>query len=367
MSEALKKTALHAMHQKAGGKLVPFAGWEMPVQYSGVIEEHNAVRTAAGMFDVSHMGEILVTGPDALDLLQRVTSNNVAKLKDGQIHYTGLLTEKATFVDDLLIYCYNKEKYFVVANAANVDKDFDFIKSHAKGNVEVVNQSPIWSQIAIQGPKAESILQKLTRVDLSEISYYWFTEGEVNGHNVIISRTGYTGEDGFEIYCANDLAAGIWQKLMILGQPEGLVPAGLACRDTLRLEAKMALYGNDIDDTVTPLEADLGWIVKLKKQVDTFNGKDIMLKQKKEGLSRKLVGFEMLDKGIARHGYPVLIDGEEVGTVTSGSFAPYLQKNIGLTYLPINSTEIGTEFEIAVRTRRLRARVVETPFYKREK
>jgi len=365
MTENLKKTSLHPVHQEEGGKLVPFAGWEMPVQYSGVIDEHNAVRTAAGIFDVSHMGEIMVTGAGAKDLLLRITSNNVGRLKPGQVHYTGLMTEQATFVDDLLIYCYSTEKYFIVANAANVDKDFDFIAKHAGDDVTVENQSERWSQIAIQGPKAEAIVQQLTKTNLSEIKYYWFVDGQVDGHSAIISRTGYTGEDGFEVYCENDAAPAIWRALRKAGEGHGLTPAGLACRDTLRLEAKMALYGNDIDETVTPYEADLGWIVKLKKKVDTFNGKDILINQKENGTSRKLVGFEVLDRGIARNGYPVYLDGAEVGVVTSGSFAPFLKKNIGLTYLPVESTQVGTEFEVGVRNRRLRAVIVETPFYKR--
>jgi len=365
MTENIRKTALHPVHQEEGGKLVPFAGWEMPVQYSGVIDEHNAVRTAAGIFDVSHMGEIMVTGPGAKELLLKITSNNVGRLKPGQVHYTGLLTEQATFVDDLLIYCYSPEKYFIVANAANVDKDFEFIKGYAGDDVSVVNQSDQWSQIAIQGPKAEAILQQLTDSSLKDIQYYWFVDGQVDGHSAIISRTGYTGEDGFEVYCDNESAPAIWRKLREAGKEHGLIPAGLAARDTLRLEAKMALYGNDIDETITPYEADLGWIVKLKKKVDTFNGKDILINQKQNGTSRKLVGFEVLDRGIARNGYPVFLDGAEVGIVTSGSFAPYLKKNIGLTYLPAESAEIGTEIEVGVRNRRLRAKIVETPFYKR--
>lgn len=365
-SENLKKTPLHAAHVKLGAKMVPFVGWEMPVQYTGVIEEHNAVRTAAGLFDVSHMGEIIVTGPDAQHLLQRVTSNNIAKLKPGKIHYTGLLYPEGTFVDDLLIYCYSEEHYFVVANAANVDKDFAFIRDHMEGDVDVANASDEFAQIAIQGPKAEEILQKLTDLDLSEIAYYWFKEGEVDGKAALVSRTGYTGEDGFEVYCKPEYAEDIWNRIMDAGKGFGLKPAGLAARDTLRLEAKMSLYGNDIDETTTVLEADLGWILKLKKKVD-FNGKEILKKQKEEGVSRKLVGFEMLERGIARNGYPVFIDGNEVGAVTSGTFSPFLQKTIGLTYLPIAHTETGTEFEIGVRNKRLRAVVVETPFYKREK
>ena len=365
-SENLKKTPLNALHHKLGGKMVPFCGWEMPVQYTGVIEEHLAVRKKAGLFDVSHMGEILVTGPDAQNLLQRVTSNNVAKLKEGQIHYTGLLYPEGTFVDDLLIYCYDAEKYFVVANAANIDKDFDFIKSHAEGDVTVENVSDQYAQIALQGPEAEGILTGLTDLDLAEMKYYWFSEGQVKGHHCLVSRTGYTGEDGFEVYCKPEIAQEIAEAILEAGKDKGLIPCGLACRDTLRLEAKMALYGNDIDNTTTVVEADLGWILKTKKKVP-FNGQDILKQQKKEGTSRKLVGFEVVDKGIARHGYPVLINGEEVGQVTSGSFAPYLEKNIGLTYLPIEYTEVGTEFEIGVRKRRLKAVVVPTPFYKRQK
>lgn len=358
----LKETPLHAAHVALGAKMVPFAGYDMPVQYTGVIDEHVAVRTSAGLFDVSHMGEIIITGPDALNLLQKVTTNNVAKLAPGRIHYTGLLTEQGTFVDDLLIYCYSEEHYFVVANAANYDKDCEFIKRYATGDVKVDCVSEQYAQIAVQGPDAEKLLSNLVEVDLSEIGYYWFVDGEVLSRKSIISRTGYTGEDGFEVYCAPADAEPIWNALV----EAGAKPCGLAARDTLRLEAKMALYGNDIDDTTTPLEADLGWILKLKKKVD-FNGKEILKAQKAEGITRKLVGFEVVDKGIARHGYPVYIDGAEVGQVTSGTMAPFLKKAIGLAYLPIEHSEVGTKFEIGVRNRRLAAVVVETPFYKREK
>lgn len=362
----LRRTPLYPAHVKLGAKMVPFVGWEMPVQYSGVIEEHMAVRTAIGLFDVSHMGEIIVTGPDAQLLLQRVTSNNVEKLAPGRIHYTGLLYPQGTFVDDLLIYCVNDQEYFIVANAANVDKDYEFIRNHAKGSVNVENASDHYAQIALQGPKAEEILNPLTDLDLAEIKYYWFDKGKMAGADAIVSRTGYTGEDGFEVYVAPEDALKVWETIYVAGRDFGVKPCGLAARDTLRLEAKMALYGNDIDDTTTVLEADLGWILKLKKPVE-FNGKEVLLKQKNEGVNRKLVGFEVVDRGIARHGYPVFWNGREVGQVSSGSFAPYLKKNIGLTYLPIDAIEIGTEFEIGVRDRRLRARVVETPFYKREK
>ncbi|MBN2134972.1 MAG: glycine cleavage system aminomethyltransferase GcvT [Acidobacteria bacterium] len=366
MTENIKKTPLNSEHRKHGGRLVPFAGFEMPVQYAGVIEEHMAVRTAAGIFDVSHMGEIEVKGPDALPYLQKISSNNVAKLADGQIHYTALTYTNGTFVDDMLIYKYDENHYLLVVNASNTDKDFAWCQKNTDGfDVKVTNLSDKYAQIAIQGPKAQAILTPLTDVDLDAIKYYWFTEGKVEGAECIVSRTGYTGEDGFEVYCKPEDAVKIWQAMMKEGEKYGLQPAGLGARDTLRLEAKMALYGNDIDDTTTVLEADLGWICKLKK--GDFNGRDVLLKQKEEGLKRMLVGFEMVDKGIARHGYPVVDNGKEIGYISSGSFAPYLKRNIGLAYLPIELTEIGTEFKVGIRGKELKAKVVETPFYKREK
>ena len=362
---SLKKTPLNAAHHKLGGKMVPFVGWEMPVQFSGVIDEHMAVRTSVGLFDVSHMGEIFVTGPDAQLFLQKITSNNVAKLVPGRIQYTGVLYPQGTFVDDLLVYCFSEEKYFLVPNAANSDKDYAFMLEHAEGDVQIENAGDRYAQIALQGPRAQEILSRLCGLDLEEMKYYWFAEGEVAGEPAIVSRTGYTGEDGFEIYVAPEDAEEIWFKLLEEGEPYGIVPCGLAARDTLRLEAKMALYGNDIDGTTTVLEADLGWILKFKKPVE-FHGKEILLRQKQEGVSRKLIGFEMVDRAVARQGYPVFVGGRESGQVTSGSYAPYLRKNIGLTYLPIEATEVGTEIEIEVRGKRRRARVVETPFYKRE-
>jgi aminomethyltransferase len=362
----LKKTPLNAAHHKLGAKMVPFAGFEMPVQFKGVIDEHMAVRTAAGMFDVSHMGEFVVTGPDAQPYLQKVFSNNVAKLVPGRIQYTGLLTPEGTFVDDMLIYCFGEQHYFMVPNGANVAKDFAFMQEHAEGEVKIDNLSDRFAQIALQGPLAEEILRPLTDVDLGGMKYYWFAEGRVCGIEALVSRTGYTGEDGFEIYVAPEPAEGIWYELLEAGKGRGLMPCGLAARDTLRLESSMHLYGNDIDETTTPLEAGLEWIVKFKKPM-AFHGQSVLEKQKAEGVGRKLAGFEMVDKGIARHGYPVFYGGREVGKVTSGSFAPFLKRNIGLTYLPIEATEVGTEFEVDVRGRRLRARVVETPFYSREK
>jgi aminomethyltransferase len=362
-SETLKKTPLTEEHRRLGGKLVPFAGYEMPVLFASALEEHLAVRRTVGLFDVSHMGEVFITGADALALIQRLTCNNVEKLQDGQIHYSALMTPAGTFIDDLLVHRFNGQKFMLCVNAANRVKDFQWIQSHVQGDVRAEDLSDAYTQIAIQGPKALETLQPLVDVELAPIKYYWFTEGKVCGVPAIIARTGYTGEDGFEIYFAPDPAPAIWQKLLETGAPFGVQPCGLACRNTLRLEAKMALYGNDIDDTTTVLEADLEWICKLKK--GEFIGRDALLKQKETGLARKLVGFEMVERGIARDHYPVLIDGQPVSHVTSGSYAPYLEKNIGLAYLPIAHTAVGTRFQVEIRGKRTEAQVVPTPFYKR--
>jgi aminomethyltransferase len=365
-STQLKKTALNEAHRKQGGKMVDFGGWDMPVQYSGTIAEHMAVRTAAGIFDVSHMGEIEIKGPQSLALVQHLTSNDASKLADGQIQYSGLMMPAGTFVDDILVHRFGPEHYFLCVNASNTDQDFDWIQSHAQGfDTEVTNLSPKYSQLAIQGPKALEIMQPLIDVELAPIKYYWFTTGHVDGVPAIIARTGYTGEDGVEIYFEPSESERIWDKILESGKPHGLIPCGLAARNTLRLEAKMALYGHEIDDTTTALEADLAWICKLGK--GEFLGRDVLVEQKEKGLTRKLVGFEVTDKGIARDGYPVFIDGQQVGYVTSGSPAPLLKRNIGLAYLPIEHNAIGTKFEIDVRGRRLAAEVVPTPFYKRSK
>jgi len=361
----LKRTPLNKVHRDMGARMVEFAGWDMPVYYSGVIAEHLAVREKAGLFDVSHMGEIEVKGEDSLSFLQRLTPNDVAKLTPGKIHYNALLYPEGTFVDDLLIYCLGEKHYLLVVNAANTDKDYQWIVEHKEGRVEVINRSPEYVQVAIQGPEAEGILAKLVDVPLGDIRYYRFIRGKVIGVEAIISRTGYTGEDGFELYFSPQYAEKVWYALMEAGKDKGLIPAGLGARDTLRLEAKMALYGNDIDRTTTAIEADLAWIVKIDK--GDFIGRDVLARQLKEGVSRKLIGFEMLGREVARHGYPVLIGGKEVGKVTSGSYAPYLKKNIGLAYLPIESTEVGTEFSVLVRNKEARAKVVPTPFYKRKK
>lgn len=338
----------------------------MPVQYSGIIAEHTAVREDAGVFDVSHMGEITVRGDQALDLLQKVTCNDVSKMQDGRCQYNGVLYPDGGFVDDVLVYRNGETDYLVVVNASNIEKDYDWIASQAEGmDVEVENVSDEYAQLAIQGPKAEEILARMTDLDLSAIGYYRFTRGEVDGAEAIVSRTGYTGEDGFEVYVDPTHGPRLFEKMLEIGEQDGILPCGLGARDTLRLEAKMALYGNDIDRTTTPLEADLGWMVKLGK--GSFNGKEVLENQKESGTERKLVGFEMIDRGIARHDHPIVADGKQIGVVTSGSHSPTLNKAIGLAYLPTEMAETGREFTISVRGRELKARVVETPFYKRDK
>ncbi|MBL8149437.1 MAG: glycine cleavage system aminomethyltransferase GcvT [Blastocatellia bacterium] len=362
----LKRTPLNEIHRSLGGKMVDFAGWDMPVQYEGTMQEHIAVRTKVGLFDVSHMGEIELKGRDALALVQKVTCNDASKLQDNQIQYSGLMTENGAFVDDLLVHRFSDEHFFLCVNASNSDKDFDYIKSQVDSfDVEVINSSNDYFQIALQGKLSEEILQSLTDADLSKVKYYWMTKGSVVGVPSIITRTGYTGEDGFEIYGAPDEAVKVWNAVLEAGRPKGMVPTGLAARNTLRLEAKMMLYGNDIDETTTALEADLGWIVKLAK--GDFIGRAVLAKQKEEGVSRKIVGFEVLDRAPVRDGYPVIVDGVEYGKVTSGSPSPYLKKNIGLAYLPFEKAKVGQEFAVCVRGREVAARVVETPFYKRSK
>jgi aminomethyltransferase len=344
--------------------MVEFAGWDMPVQYTGVIDEHMAVRTRAGLFDVSHMGEVEVKGEEALAYLQHVTCNDVSRLGPGRIQYSALTTPEGTFVDDLLVYKRGEADYLLVINAGNTPKDVDWLRYHAKGfDVRTEDVSDAWCQIALQGPRAQEILAPLTPAALPGIKYYAFERTEVAGTTCIVSRTGYTGEDGFEIYGPADAAEDLWHAVLGAGAPHGLVPAGLAARDTLRLEAKMALYGNDIDDTTTVLEADLGWIVKLEK--GDFLGRDVLARQKAEGLTRRLTGFETEGRAIARHGHGALHGGAPVGAVTSGSYAPFLKKNIGLAYLPVALTEPGTRFEIEIRGRAEPAVVIPTPFYKR--
>jgi len=365
--ENLKKTPLNEVHRALGGKMVDFGGWDMPVQYpAGVIAEHLATREKAGLFDVSHMGEIHVDGPDAIDFINSITTNDVARLVDGQAHYSALTNERGGVVDDLLVYRFAADKLFLVVNAGTQDKDWDWISSNRGDyNVDLRHASVDYCQIAIQGPKATEILQRLTKTDLSAIKYYHFTTGEVDGVSAIISRTGYTGEDGFEVYADASKSVQLWIKMLETGKPEGILPCGLAARNTLRLESAMSLYGHELGDDISPLEANLGWICKLNK--DNFIGKDVLVKQKAEGLDRKLVGFEMTEPGIARDGFTVFIDDEKLGIVTSGSPAPFLKKNIGLAFVPAEFANIGQELKIEVRGKLLSAVVVPTPFYKREK
>ena len=361
----LKKTPLNARHRSLGARMVEFGGWDMPVEYAGLVSEHMAVRTAAGLFDVSHMGQIELAGSDALKAVQHITSNDAGKLAVHQVQYSALTTPQGTFVDDVLTYKLNDEHFMLVVNAANIIKDFKWITDQIAGigDAVAVNTSSRNGLVAIQGPVACDVLQPLTGVDLSAIKYYWFTTGEVANVRVTISRTGYTGEDGFEVFVPPASAERVWDAILAAGKPHGVVPAGLGARDTLRLEAAMRLYGNDMDETTTVVEADLNWIVGWNK--DRFIGSDVLKQQRAEGTPRKLVGFEVLDRAIARHGYAAYVDGEQAGVVTSGTQTPFVRKAIGMAYLPSGQTTPGTVFEIDVRGRRVKAQVVPMPFYKR--
>jgi aminomethyltransferase len=345
--------------------MVDFGGWDMPVQYAGIIEEHHTVRRSVGIFDVSHMGEIDIHGPEAARLTDFATTNAVQKLKTGQAQYTGLLYDHGGFVDDILVQKVADDHYFLCVNASNQEKDFEHIRSLNRFDAEVEFSSDRYAQIAIQGPQARATLQKLSPTELSSIKYYWFADGEVCGTPARIAHTGYTGEDGFEIYIPPTEAERIWGELMRAGAEFGIRPCGLGARNTLRLEAKMALYGHEIDASISPLEADLGRIVKFDK--GEFNGRDALLKQREAGVSRKLVGFEMRGRGIARDGYEVQLEGAPAGWVTSGSPSPTLGKNIGLCYLPASQAEPGRALQIVIRNQPVDAVTVETPFYKRAK
>ena len=362
---ALRPTPLHSVHRSLGAKMVDFGGWEMPVQYSGIIEEHLAVRNAVGIFDVSHMGEIEIRGAEAGALTDFVTTNYARKLKIGQAHYSGLLYEHGGFVDDILVHKVAEDHYFLCVNAANQEKDFEHIRARNRFGAEVEFASGRYAQIAIQGPQARATLQKLTPSDLAAIKYYWFADGEVSGAPARIAHTGYTGEDGFEIYVPPAESARLWNELIEAGREFGIKPCGLGARNTLRLEAKMALYDHEIDASISPLEADLAWIVKFEK--GDFVGRDALAKQKEQGLTRKLVGFEMRGRGIARDGYEVYLDGKPAGWVTSGSPAPALNKNIGLCYLPAAHAQPGVGIQVMIRNQPVDAVTVETPFYKRAK
>jgi aminomethyltransferase len=365
--EMLKRTPLFAVYERYGAKTINFSGWELPVQFSSIKEEHEAVRTRAGLFDVSHMGEFVVKGNDSLAFLQKMMTNDVAKLVDGRAQYTLMCYENGGTVDDLLIYKKADGHYLLVVNAANTEKDFEWLNEHLFGDVELANISQEIAQLALQGPLAEQVLQKLTNVDLSAIKFFSFQDDvNINGVKALVSRTGYTGEDGFEIYCRAEDAVTLWESILEAGKEEGVLPCGLGARDTLRFEATLPLYGQELSKDITPIEAGLGFAVKTNKDVD-FIGKDVLKKQKEEGTARKLVGIEMVGKGIPRHGYKVFFKEEEIGWITTGTQSPTLKKNIGLALIKTEFTEIDTEVEVEIRGKRLKAKVIATPFYKREK
>lgn len=358
----LKRTPLYQIHLGLGARMVSFAGWEMPVQYRGIVEEHLAVRQKAGIFDVSHMGEIRVKGSRALELLQYLTTNDVSRLKVGQSQYSTVLNEQGGIKDDLIVGRLGEEEYFIVPNAANAEKIYAWFKAHAIPQAEILEESQLWGEIALQGPLSQEILQRLVPFDCNDLPYFHLRESQIEGVPVIISRTGYTGEDGFEIFSPWEKTPIVWEALTEKGKDIPLEPCGLGARNTLRLEMRYALHGNDIDETTNPLEAGLGWVVKLQK--GDFIGREVLLKVKSEGLRRKLVGFELLEQGVPREHYKVLKDGEEVGVVTSGAYSPSLKKGIGLAYVKVDYQQPGTQLDIQIRDKLFRAQVVETPFWK---
>jgi aminomethyltransferase len=359
----MKNTALTDKHISLGAKMVPFAGYNMPVQYEGINAEHATVRNAVGVFDVSHMGEFILKGENALDLIQRVTSNDAAKLHDGKIQYSCLPNEDGGIVDDLLVYRIDEKSYMLVVNASNIEKDWNWIQKFNTANVEMHNISDKTSLLAVQGPKAADALQSLTDIDLASMEYYTFKKGTFAGiENVLVSATGYTGAGGFEIYFDNEHADKIWDAVFAAGAEYGIKPIGLAARDTLRLEMGFCLYGNDIDDTTSPIEAGLGWITKFTKP---FTNAEALQAQKEAGVSRKLIGFEMIDRGIPRHDYPIVdAEGNVIGKVTSGTQSPSLQKAIGMGYVTKEQGKEGTEIYIDIRNNKVKAKVVKFPFYK---
>ena len=359
----LQRTPFYEKHKQHGGKLVPFAGYEMPLQFKGIVKEHRAVREAVGLFDVSHMGEIEVCGPNALDLVQLLITNDAVQLVDRQALYSAMCLSDGGIVDDVLVYRFDAERFMFVVNAANVEKDFAWMSDFRMTDVDVIDHSAETGQLALQGRHALEILTAVTNIDLDELAYYHFAEGLVAGAPAVVSRTGYTGEDGFEIYMAPEHGPQMWDALVEHGEPLGLEPIGLGARDTLRLEMKFALYGNDITESTTPLEAGLGWVVKLDS--GAFRGRDALIEQKEEGLTRRLIAFELKDKGMPRHGYRALIDGEPAGEVTSGVISPTLGKPIGMAYLPKGWWKPGREFQVEIRNKLVDAVVVKPPFYKR--
>lgn len=359
----LRRTPLYSVHRRLGAKMVEFAGWEMPVQYSGIIEEHLAVRNSAGLFDVSHMGEIEVSGPDALDLCQKLMANDVSRIRPLEAQYNLLLNESGGVVDDLMVYRLAERHFLLCVNASNRSKDYQWITSHREGRVEVQDKSDAYVLLALQGPKAHQILQSLTPIPLVELKPFHFIWGEVSSVPSLVSRTGYTGENGFELYVDSSHGDKLWNALMEAGREEGLRPAGLGARDTLRLERALALYGHELDDHTTPLEAGLGWVTKLSKK--EFLGREPLLLQKREGVKRKLVGLELVEPGIARSGYPITREGRPLGQVTSGTKSPSLRKSIAMGYVSVEEAEVGNHVEVGIRGRAVRAVVVALPFYHR--
>jgi aminomethyltransferase len=360
----LKKVVLNDLHEQLGAKMAPFAGYNMPVRYSSDIEEHNNVRNGVGIFDVSHMGEILVKGPQALDLLQHITTNDVSALSVGKAQYSCITNENGGIVDDIIIYKIGEEEYMLVVNASNIEKDWDWISSKNIQKAELVNISDQIGLFAVQGPLAAGALQSLTAIDLSAMRPYTFEKGTfADVPNVLISATGYTGSGGFEIYFPNTYAREVWDKIFDAGKAYDIKPVGLGARDTLRLEMGYSLYGNDLNDTTTPLEAGLGWITKFTKR---FIGDDILKRQKEKGVEKRLVGFELLERGIPREGYAIQnTQGQEIGKVTSGTQSPTLSKGIGLGYVEANFAVVGEEIYIRVRNKQLKAQIVKPPFYKK--
>lgn len=361
-----KRTPLYEEHQAAKAKLIDFGGWEMPVQYAGVIAEHQAVRKKAGLFDTSHMGEIDVRGKDALAYVQMLITNDVSKLLDGKILYSPMCYPTGGIVDDLLVYRYDLEHFFIVVNASNTDKDYTWMLEQVKDfKVTVNNVSDQYVQLALQGPLAETILQGITNVNLSKLIYYTFTQGEVDGIPCLISRTGYTGEDGFEIYCSPEFGRQLWRKILKIGAADGVQPIGLGARDTLRFEARLPLYGNELGREITPLEAGIGFFVKFDK--GNFIGKAALMIQKEQGVPRKLVGLEMIGRGIARSHYPLQKDGEDIGFVTSGSFSPTLNKNIALGLIRADLAVQGEVLDVLIREKAVQAKIIPSLFYTRAK
>lgn len=358
----MKRTPLYEKHVEHKGKIIDFGGWELPVEYTSILAEHEAVRTKAGLFDVSHMGEIIVSGKDSEAYLQNIMTNDISTMDKNQIFYSFMCYPDGGIVDDLLIYKYDNEKYFLVVNASNTEKDYEWMIENKSGDVKIENVSQDYAEVALQGPLAQEILQKLTSKDLNDIKFFYFADNiNLNGVNAIVSRNGYTGEDGFEIYVAPEDGAKLWDMLLEAGEAQGLMPAGLGARDTLRFEVCLPLYGQEIAKDISPLEAGLGFFVKLKK--DSFIGKEALVAQKENGLKRKLVGFEMIDRGIARSHHEVFTGGKKIGYVTTGSHSPTLKKSIGLALIEAEYAAEGNEIEISVRNKNLKAKIIKKPFY----